>query len=195
MRRTAIIFALFWELWPLARRLNVPFFKAINRRVIVKDGDIILIRSGMGKERAAEVTEDVINEFHPGNIVSAGFCGALIEDLKVGDIVISDFDDGKVFCSPRPLYTYEDKMAAHREHNKAIAVDMECEGIVSVARKYGVPCIAIKAVSDELHDEIPVPLAMPASPAKLIRLKRSATVAAERLSKFLFDYINKGADL
>ncbi len=191
MKRTAIIFALFWELWPLARKLEVPFFKAIDRRLIVKDGDVILVRNGIGKERAAAVAEDIINEFHPATIISAGFCGALVEDLNVGDIVVSDFADGKIFCSPRLLYTYEDKIAAHREHDKALAVDMESEGIASIARKYSVPFMAVKVVSDTLKDEIPTPLAMSTSPSKLIRLQRSAMIAAERLSDFLFEYIHK----
>lgn len=190
MKRTAIIFALFWELWPLARKLKAPFFKAIGRRLIVKDGDVILARSGMGKERAAEVTGNIINEFHPDMIISAGFCGSLVEDLNVGDIVISDFADGKIFCSPRLLYTYEDKIAAYREHDKALVVDMESEGVVSIARKYNIPFMAVKAVSDTLKDEIPTPLSMFTSPSKLTRLQRSAVIAADRLSEFLLDYIN-----
>lgn len=195
MKRTAIIFALFWELWPLARKLKAPFFKAIGRRLIIKDGNVILARSGMGKEKAAEVTGNIINEFHPDTIISAGFCGSLVEDLNVGDIVVSDFADGKIFYSPRLLYTYEDKVAVHREHDKALVVDMESEGISAVARKHGVPFAAIRAVSDGLNDEIPGPLAILRSPAKLIRLKRSAAVASERLSEFLLDYLNKGVNL
>jgi len=190
MKRTAIIFALFWEFWPLARKLKVPFFKALDRRLIVKDGDVILARSGMGKERAVEVTEDIINEFHPATIISAGFCGSLVEDLNVGDIVVSDFADGKIFCSPQLLYTYEDKIAAHREHDKALVADMESESVASIARRYSIPFMAVKAVSDTLKDEIPTPLAISISPSKLIRLQRSAAIAADRLSEFLLDYIN-----
>lgn len=194
MKRTAIIFALFWELWPLARKLEIPFFKAIDRRLIVKDGSVILVRNGMGKEKAAEATESIINEFHPGTIVSAGFCGALVGDLNVGDIVVSNFADGKIFCSPQLLYTYEDKMSAHREHEKAVIVDMESEGISAVAGKNGIPFVAIRVVSDGLNDEIPVPLAVLTSPSKLIRLQRSAILAADRLAEFLLDYISKGTD-
>ncbi len=191
MKRIAVIFALFWELWPLARKLGIPFLKTINRQIIVKNQNIVLIRCGMGKEKAMRATERVIDEFHPEIIVSAGFCGALVEDLKVGDIVTSDFSDGKIFCSRRPLASYDDKTAAHQQH-KAIVVDMESEGVAAVARKHGIDFVAVKAVSDGLKDDIPIPSIRLASPSRLIRLKHSAGVASERLSEFLFDYINKG---
>lgn len=194
MGRTAIIFALFWELRPFARKMGVPFLKAMNRRIMPENRNIALIRCGMGMENAKKAAEIIINDFHPEVIVSAGFCGALVENLDVGDIVISDFNDGKIFTSPRPLANYEDKMAAHREH-KAVAVDMESKGIAVIAGKHGIPFVAIKAVSDGLKDEIPGPLALLASPAKLIRLRRSAAFASEKLSEFLIDYLNKGARL
>jgi len=174
--------------------MGVPFFKAMSRHIILEDRNIALVRCGMGKKKASQAAERIIKDFHPEVIVSAGFCGALVEGLKVGDIVTSDLSDGKIFCSSRPLTGYEDKIAAHREH-KAVAVDMESEGISVVAGKHGIPFVAIKVVSDGLNDEIPGPLAVLASPSKLIRLKHSAAAASESLSEFLFDYINKGDSL
>ncbi|MDP3786001.1 MAG: hypothetical protein Q8R05_00370 [Candidatus Omnitrophota bacterium] len=190
MKRTAIIFALFWELRPFARKMGVPFFKAMSRHIILEDRNIALIRCGMGRENAKQAAERIIKDFHPEIIVSAGFCGALVEDLKIGDIISSDLSDGKIFSSPRPLASYEDKMTAHREH-KAVVVDMESEGVRIVAGKYNIPCIAIKAVSDGLKDDIPKSLFTFTSLSKLIRFKRSMDIASKRLSEFLLNYIKE----
>lgn len=186
MKRTAIIFALFWELRPFARKMGAPFFKAMSRHIILKDRNIALVRCGMGK--ASQAAERIIREFRPEVIVSAGFCGALVEDLKVGDVVISDFEDGKLFCSDRILFTYDEKAAARRRHSNAIVVDMESAAVYSAAKKSDIPFIAIKAVSDSLRDELPRSFF---SPGSILRLKCSADIAAGRLSDFLFEYVRK----
>ena len=191
MGRTAIIFALFWELRPLARKMGIPFFKTLSRRIIAKDGAIALIKCGMGRENAKKAAKRIIRDFHPEVIVSAGFCGALAEDLKIGDIVTSDLSDGKIFCSPRPLLTYSEKLSAYRDHG-AVVVDMESEGVRIVSGKYNIPCIAIKAVSDGLKDDIPKSFFTFTSLSKLIRFKRSMDIASKRLSEFLLNYIKEG---
>jgi len=190
MKRTAIVFALFNELLPVAHSLGVPFFKSIQSQITLDNRNIALVRSGIGKDKARRMAEKIVLEFRPEIIISAGFCGALVEDLKVGDIVASDFSDGKIFCSNDPLCTYERKMDAHRQH-KAVVVDMESEGVAVVARKYGIDFLVIKAVSDSLKDDVPkLPFTVLSLP-KLIRFKRQTDIASKRLSKFLLDYLQE----
>lgn len=181
MRRTAIVFALFYEVRHLARKIS-------------KDKNTALVRAGIGKVRAREATERVIRDFHPELIISAGFCGGLVEDLKVGEIIVSDFEDGKIFCSDRTLFTYNEKVAARGQHPNAIAVDMESEAVYSVAKRAGVDFIAIKAVSDGLRDDIIKPFLELPSFMKLFRFKKNVGIASRRLSEFLFDYLDKGDD-
>lgn len=188
MKRTAIVFALFSELLPTARGLGAPFLKVKQPQIILDDKNIALVRAGIGKDRAMKAAEKVILEFRPEIIISAGLCGALVEDLKIGDIVVSDFDDGKILCSPNPLFTYEEKIAAHSRY-KAVVVDMESEGVRIVAEKYNIPSIAIKVVSDGLRDDISKSLFTLTSLLKLIRFKRSMDIASKRLSEFLLTYI------
>lgn len=190
MKRTAIVFALFSELLPTARRLGIPFLRVKQPQIILDGKNIALVRAGIGKDRAMKATERVILEFRPQLIISAGLCGALVEELKVGDIVMSDFKDSKIFCSPRPLLTYKEKIAVYHEHS-AVVVDMESEGVRIIARKYNIPCIAIKAVSDGLRDDIPKSLFTFTSLLKLIRFKRSMDIASKRLSEFLLNYIKE----
>ncbi len=191
MKRTAVIFALFWELWPFTRRLKIPFYKAFRPRIILDEKGIALVRSGIGKEKAASATEKIINDFRPEMVISAGFCGALIEDLKVGDIVVSDLTDRKVFCSAKPLFTCEEKTAVYADH-KALIVDMESEGVASTASRHGIPFLAVKAVSDSLKDDLPGTFHGSISLSKLMSLKRAADCASKNLAEFLYDYINKG---
>ncbi len=190
MKRTAIVFALFSELLPLARSLGVPFFKRMRPQIILDGKDVALVRAGIGKFRAMEATQRIVLKFHPEVIISAGFCGALIEDLKVGDVVVSDFNDGKIFCSPHPLFTYEEKLSAHREH-KALVVDMESEGVRIIAAKYNIPFIAIKVVSDGLGDDVPkLPLGI-IFLSKLVRFKKAADIASRGLCGYLLNYIKE----
>jgi adenosylhomocysteine nucleosidase len=55
-----------------------------------KNKNILLVRTGVGKQRAEETTRQVIEKFHPEVIISMGYAGALIDGLKVGDLFIAD---------------------------------------------------------------------------------------------------------
>ena len=192
MRRTAVIFAVYWELMPFARKLGIGVFGSFGRVMTAGDGDIILGRSGIGVKKAESLTDRIIDDFKPDLVISAGFCGALVDDLKIGDIVVSDLKDRKVFCSPEPLFTCHDKTAAFHKQG-AVVVDMESDGVAASARRNGVDFIAIKAVSDTLLDELPKAWFRLLLPPRLLRLKRAADLASKNLAEFIYDYINKGA--
>lgn len=51
--------------------------------------DFLLLLSGMGFDNAARAAEAVIREWQPNLLVSAGFCGAIAQQLKVGDVVVA----------------------------------------------------------------------------------------------------------
>jgi adenosylhomocysteine nucleosidase len=53
--------------------------------------DCLLVRSGMGKQRAEQATHYVLQRYKPNAILSLGYCGALDATLRVGDLVV---------CSP-----------------------------------------------------------------------------------------------
>jgi len=192
MKRTAVIFAVYWELRPFARRLGINFFKSLSPVVLLGDRNILLARSGMGAEKAGRLTEDIINDFKPELIISAGFCGALVKDLKIGDVIVSDLKDHKLFCSPQPLFTCEEKTAVFQREG-AIVVDMESGAVAEAARRHDIPFIAVKAISDTLLDELPRSFLQLLSPPRLLNFKKNTDLASNNLAEFLFDYINKGA--
>jgi adenosylhomocysteine nucleosidase len=53
--------------------------------------DCLLVRSGMGRQRAEQALRSVLAQYQPVAILSLGFCGALAATLRVGDLVV---------CSP-----------------------------------------------------------------------------------------------
>ncbi|SHJ94756.1 5'-methylthioadenosine/adenosylhomocysteine nucleosidase [Paramaledivibacter caminithermalis] len=64
----------------------------------LKNKEIILVRSGIGKVNAAVCTQILVSNFNVSHIINTGVAGAVHEDLEIGDIVISsdviehDFD-------------------------------------------------------------------------------------------------------
>lgn len=52
--------------------------------------NIVLVRSGVGKQRAADCCLQVVDRFSPKALISIGYAGAVREALKPGDLVIAD---------------------------------------------------------------------------------------------------------
>lgn len=193
MKRTAVIFALYWELRPFAKRLGIGLIGSLPPVISAGGGGIILARSGAGTENAGRAAERIIKDFNPELVISAGFCGALVDELKIGDIIVSNLEDRKLFCSPKPLFTCEEKTAAFHKQG-AIVVDMESEGVAGAAKRHGIDFLAVKAVSDTLLEELPRSFLGLLSLPRLMRFKKASETASKNLSDFLFDYINKGAN-
>ena len=53
--------------------------------------NIILVRTGVGRQKAKQATCQIIENFHPEAIISIGYAGALTAELKVGDLFIADY--------------------------------------------------------------------------------------------------------
>jgi len=55
-----------------------------------REKNIMLARTGVGRQKAKQATAQVIENFHPEAIISIGYAGALNAELKVGDLFIAD---------------------------------------------------------------------------------------------------------
>ena len=53
-----------------------------------KNKAILLVQTGIGKERAEAATKFILERYSVTALVSLGFAGALTEELKVGDIIL-----------------------------------------------------------------------------------------------------------
>jgi adenosylhomocysteine nucleosidase len=98
--------------------------------------------SGIGRERAGALAEQVVAE-SPALVIAAGFCGALVPTLRVGDIVTSP----RILTVDHLVADPAEKRRLAESHD-ALAVDMESAAIEEVCAQYGVPFLAVRAVSD-----------------------------------------------
>ena len=51
---------------------------------------IVLVKAGIGKVRAARCTQLLIDRYHPAAIINTGIAGGLAPGLQVGDIVVAE---------------------------------------------------------------------------------------------------------
>ncbi|SFI63315.1 phosphorylase family protein [Planctomicrobium piriforme] len=143
------------------------------------DGNqICVVEGGTGLARARQATQALIDAFQPPYILSVGFSGALLPQLKRGDIVMADGvtnGDGTqrlaidLRMTPDPLRGLHvghicatDHIVRHVEEKQAlalktgaIAVDMESLGVAQVCRDRGTRFMAIRAISDDLSGDLP----------------------------------------
>jgi adenosylhomocysteine nucleosidase len=92
--KIAVITALPAELWAVRAALGESRREwRIGRaawRSSVAGHEVLAVEAGMGFDNAARTTYEVIRAESPQLIVSAGFCGGLTADLKVGDVVVAN---------------------------------------------------------------------------------------------------------
>jgi adenosylhomocysteine nucleosidase len=132
-----------------------------------KSGSVTYIQSGIGRDPAIHATRGLLASERPDIIITAGFAGALIRILSVGDLItpgtVIDGQTGERFdfvCGTGVLVSStsiadeagKKKLAAK---HAAEAVDMEGASVARVAAEHRIPCFAIKAISDELSFAMP----------------------------------------
>ena len=77
------------------------YLKAGRFRVVEREGSflfylselrprIVVVEGGFGNERAAEAVRTAIERYNPETIVSAGFAGAVRNDLVAGDLILCE---------------------------------------------------------------------------------------------------------
>lgn len=90
-RPLCVVFPLGIEAYPFLRRVEVRSRrsrnKAVYRKVFFEGHTLTVVKCGIGPERAAQAIRHLDEE--PAAIVCAGTAGALVQDLKAYDMVIS----------------------------------------------------------------------------------------------------------
>jgi adenosylhomocysteine nucleosidase len=127
--------------------------------------------SGMGAAAAGR-TGAAVTARPLRALVSAGFCGALSPDLRVGDLVapdeVRDEATGERFApdpemlaaapGARGTLVSAARLArtpADRARLEGLAVDMESAALARASRAAGVPFLALRAVTDETRHRLP----------------------------------------
>ncbi|HVT79720.1 MAG TPA: hypothetical protein VHM90_03605 [Phycisphaerae bacterium] len=99
----------------------------------------------------------------PRGVILAGLGGGLAEGVGLGNLVVDrrispltvnvPIHFGKICTSPYVVTNPADKMALHRQTG-ALAVDMEYDIARAFAESLTVPFLAIRAISDTVHDTL-----------------------------------------
>ena len=145
---------------------------------------IVLVRSGVGQQRAEDATLQVIDRFKPSTLFSIGYAGAVQPELNVGDLVIADTiieEKKKGEYSPDSDWLNRAKDVSCPEGFKAVvgglltvdnvihdslskqelgknysvqAVEMETSAIAKVAEEKDLPLLSLRVISDRLDQEL-----------------------------------------
>ena len=94
MREIVVFTALRVEMSPLKALLSRS--KQVSRKIPILSGQmegkkVILVWSGVGKERALEAAEFIYSKYSPNGGLSTGFCGGLVPGLRASDVVVSSW--------------------------------------------------------------------------------------------------------
>jgi adenosylhomocysteine nucleosidase len=145
--------------------------------------------SGVGGPAAARAAALMLDGHRPRRLVSAGFVGGLDPVVPRGGIVrpgaVTTEQPGPLLplaligaeaAAAGPLMVSVDTVAATVAHKRALAdrtgaaiVDMETHAIATVAAHAGLPCLAVRVVSDDATQTLPAEVATLARPQSSFR--------------------------
>ena len=133
---------------------------------------VSVIHTGMGPQRASQSTGAFLAQNRPKLLIASGYAGGLDERLPAGRLIIGEnFSDpalmavagrhsgvfiGTLTTQAQVAETTADKLHLAKETG-AVAVDMETSAIHEHCRRYSVPMISIRAISDPVQTSMPVP--------------------------------------
>jgi len=134
-----------------------------------KDADVVIVCGGIGLDSARRAAEAVIALYHPTELQSVGFAGALDQTMHVGDLfipaaVIDARDGSRIQITGErkkgTLLTFMTVAGAEQKTKlaqayAAQAVDMEAAAVAEAARAHDLLFGAAKAISDELDFDLP----------------------------------------
>jgi adenosylhomocysteine nucleosidase len=177
-KKIAIIAALKREIQPLVRNWSPSSVLHEGREFTFYEGDhAVVVCGGIGAEAARRATEAAIVHYSPDLLISAGVAGALVPELNVGDTIFPaifiDTQDGSrhetaidhaplgntalgrtILASYPEIASVAQKQQLAKSYG-AHAVDMEAAAVARAAQSHNLLFLAVKAISDDAHFEIP----------------------------------------
>jgi nucleoside phosphorylase len=166
--KLALIAALERELHPLIKRwTRIPRTHDNRPYIFFERDSTVCLCAGIGAQSARRATEALITLYHPKQIHSVGFAGALTPSQKVGDILtpalVLDARDNSRYQIPGGQGTLITFMEVANTAQKkklatayaAQAVDMEAAAVAAAAHLHNIPFAATKVISDEYNFQLP----------------------------------------
>ncbi len=138
---------------------------------------LAVVQSGMGFLNARKATSALIDAHTPDWVLSVGFSGAMLPEMKMGDLVMANSivdthgneltvdvkmaDDrqnglyvGRLLNTDEIVRTVEEKKQLAEKFG-AIAVDMESLAVAQICRDTGTRFLAVRVISDDLSANLP----------------------------------------
>jgi nucleoside phosphorylase len=178
MTRVAMTFALPAESSEFLRRLNNKSHSARNDIKTVCgniDGrEVEVLHTGVGEKICRERLAKFLQDQQFDSLVSAGFAGALTDDLRVGDLLLAqnfsviDLGEKWSSLSSLPIHladllTLPALIDSPEKRNQlaltsgAAAVDMETEFIARACASSGIPLLSLRVITDGPREPFPAP--------------------------------------
>jgi len=136
-----------WEARDVLNRFRFRRARHGLYRAEISGRFVYLCISGVGQKAAARAAATLVAE-GAKELVSMGFCGALVPELRVGDLVTD-----RVATIDKPARTPNERLALTQRAN-AVAVDMETQAVIETGTRLGVPIRILRIVSDGLGDDL-----------------------------------------
>jgi len=147
MKPIGIVTATRWEAAPLIKAFGFQRIEKNLWKTQAEGAVVFLCLSGVG-QKAARAAALRLCQNGAKELISAGFCGALVPELHVGDLVTH-----RLLTVDTPVRTAAERRALTAK-TQPIAVDMETQAIIEAGTLRGVPIRACRIVSDELEEDL-----------------------------------------
>jgi nucleoside phosphorylase len=147
MKSIGVVIATSFEASLVLKAFGFKRLRAGRYGATVNGHPVLLGISGVGKE-AAWKTADRLCVEGAGELISAGFCGALVPGVNVGDLITE-----RIATSETPVRNRVERDAVTERAN-AVAVDMETQSVIEAGTRRGVPIRVCRVVSDRYEDDM-----------------------------------------
>jgi len=167
---------------------------------------VVICEAGTGFARARKATQAMIDAHSPDWVLSCGFSGALLTEMKVGQIVVADsiVDQhgqhieldlhltsdaesglyvGRLLTSDHMVRTVAQKQELRQQH-EAIAVDMESLAVAQVARETATGFMAVRVISDDMSADLPPEVLSIMGNTGAVRIGAALTSVVKRPESF-----------
>ena len=140
----------------------------------IEDHAIEVLHTGVGEKVCRQRLGKFLQDQQFACLISAGFAGALDNDLKIGDLLLAENFSTVHRSETRAslsglhihianLLTVPALIDSPEERNKlaltsgAVAADMETEFIARACAACGIPLLSLRVISDTPHNRLPAP--------------------------------------
>lgn len=137
----------------------------------LRNRSILVAQVGMGQELAQENTKAIFRYFRPRAVVLAGYGGALVPPLKIGQVIVSNnFTSEEILPFLRLLSGFDfagfytgdeiadtpEKRGRFARMSKNQVIEMETAAVAKVVRAREIPFLALRVISDDFQQVLPV---------------------------------------